>query len=255
MDRCHAVALDNAGNIFITGFFNDTANFSMGTGTATLSSSGAQDIFIVKLDTAGNLLFANKIGGAGNESANAIATDADGNIIITGSFSGSVNFNTSGGSTVLSSTGYSDIFIAKYNAAGSLLWANAEGSAQTDAANAVCTTISGNIYVTGYFSDTADFDTGPGQQFLSSNGGIDMFVQKFDANGNFNWVKNMGGIGTEEGLGIAADNLENVYTTGRFNKTVDFDPDTGIYDLVSNGNSDVFIQKLNTSLFPLDTRV
>lgn len=247
VDKCNALAYDKNGNLYLAGFFNATANFTGTSGNINLVSAGSQDIFIAKLDTAGNLLFAKSIGSTGNESANGISIDVTGNLLVTGSFQGIVNFNTSSGNNSLISNGYSDIFIAKYSADGNLLWANCEGSSLNDAGNSICVSKSGNIYVTGFFSGTPDFNTGTDIFNMQSVGGIDIFIQKFDSAGKFIWAKQAGGPGADEGLGIAIDNSENVYTTGRFDSTADFDGGASIFKLISKGNSDAFIQKQNNA--------
>ena len=244
-DRCLSMSPDNSGNIYMTGFFSSTATFTT-TGAATiLTSKGAEDIFLLKLDNNSNILWAKKAGSFGSDAANTVTTDASGNVIIAGSFSGSVTFGSSGGPVILTSNGYNDIFISKYNAAGNFMWARGEGGTHNDAVNAVCTSPSGKIYLTGYFSDTVDFNTGTGIQNEMTRGGIDFFVQKLDANGDFIWAKSAGGTGADEGKAITADHKENVYITGRFNGTVDFDPDiNNTLDISSNGKSDAFIIKI-----------
>lgn len=248
VDQALSMATDNNGNIYITGYFSGAVDFVTTGATTTLVASGAEDIFIAKLDNAGNIGWVKKIGSTGSDAANAITTDPNGNIILTGSFSGAVSFGTNNGSPVtLTSNGYGDIFIAKYNTAGSLLWAKSEGGSHNDAGNAVCVAPSGKVYVTGYFSDTVDFNTTANMLSILTTGGIDAFIQKFDANGNFMWAENIGGPGAEEGSGIAADYRENVYVTGRFDSTVDFDPGSNTNNITSNGKSDAFILKLDNA--------
>src|SRR5690606_1414173 len=104
---------------------------------------------------------------------------------------------------------------------------------------------SGNVYTAGTFIGTADFDPGAGVYYLSSEGDMDIFIQKLDTNGNFVWAKSMGGINWDYGYSVAVDVSGNVYTTGSFRETVDFDPGAGIYNLTSQGGTDIFIQKLD----------
>ena len=104
----------------------------------------------------------------------------------------------------------------------------------------------GNIYTTGYFAGTVDFDPGNGITTLDPTG-ADIFVHKMDSSGNFIWARSFGGIGEDRGLSLKVDDLGNVYTTGAFNGTADFDPSTGTANLTSNGFQDAFVSKLNAN--------
>src|SRR4029078_109702 len=110
----------------------------------------------------------------------------------------------------------------------------------------------GNLYSTGGFYSITDFDPGPGTFNLTAFGyngtstGIqDVFVLKLDAAGNFQWVKQMGGTQMDQAWGISLDPSGNILTTGHFEGTVDFDPGSGTYNLVSVGSLDAFISKLD----------
>ena len=100
---------------------------------------------------------------------------------------------------------------------------------------------SGNIYTTGTFAGTADFDPGDGIANLTSTGGNDVFVSKLDMSGNYVWAKGFGGTNGESGYSVAVDSLGNVYTTGIFQGTADFDPGSGIANMTSVGSDDVFV--------------
>ena len=127
-------------------------------------------------------------------------------------------------------------------------WAKAFGSSNFDKGNSITVDASGNIYNTGLFSGTVDFDPGAGIFNLTSAvGGTDVFIQKLDPSGNFIWAKAFGGTSTDQGNSITVDVFGNIYTTGFFSDTVDFDPGAGTFNLTSAGNHDVFIQKLDAS--------
>ncbi|MBK7426535.1 MAG: SBBP repeat-containing protein [Saprospiraceae bacterium] len=123
-----------------------------------------------------------------------------------------------------------------------LTFAKRMGGIGAEGASAMAVDTFGNVYTTGTFSGTSDFDPGPG--IFNLNAPIfGIFVSKLDANGNFKWAKNLG-IGN--GLGICVDHDGNVYTTGRFTGTSDFDPGAGTFNLTSVGNTDIFISKLDS---------
>jgi hypothetical protein len=242
------IALDPSGNILVTGHFFGTTDFDPGAGVTQLSSNGDRDIFILKLDANGDFLWARSFGEDDDDFGQSIATDANGNVIVTGKFQGTVDFDPGSGTTNLTSNGIEDAFILKLDGDGNLLWANSIGGPGNDRGQAVTTDANGNIYTTGTFIATVDFDPGVGVQELSTGGAIfDVFIQKLDTDGNLVWAKVMGGSNWDFGHGIAVDASENVYTTGYFNNTVDFDPGPGTANLSSNGGADIFVQKLDAN--------
>ncbi|MBK7985963.1 MAG: hypothetical protein IPK11_03360 [Ignavibacteria bacterium] len=161
-----------------------------------------------------------------------IAIDGMGNVITTGYFSDTVDFDPGTGVMNLTSAGETDIFILKLDANGNLLWAKSCGgywivgggfSIAFDATN--------NVYTTGAFDVTVDFDPGTGVKNLSAMGESDIFIQKLGAQGNFIWAKTFGGNDFDQSYSIAIDAESNVYSIGDFVGTVDFDPGTGVANL------------------------
>jgi Beta-propeller repeat len=160
-DYGYAIAVDGSGNQYITGAFNGTVDFNPGAGTANLTSGGVADIFILKLDAAGIFQWAQKIGSTGADEGNSITIDPSGDILLTGLFTGTVDFDPSAvGTTNLVSLGNNDIFITKFNASGNFVWAKGIGNTGFDRGNSIKTDLSGNVYTTGTFVGTVDFDPG-----------------------------------------------------------------------------------------------
>ncbi len=246
-DIANSIAVDSSGNTYIAGNFQLTVDFDPGVGTAELTFAGANDIFIAKFDTSGNYLWAKNIGSTGNETANNIAVDSSGNTYITGVFSNTVDFDPGAGTAELTSTGLTDIFIAKYDPLGNYLWAKNIGSTGNDQGTSIAVDSSGNTYTTGVFTNTVDFDPGVGTAELTSAGGNDIFIAKYDPLGNYLWAKNIGGSGSDRGRSIAVDSSGNTYITGTFSLTVDFDPSAGTAELTSAGSNNTFITKLDTN--------
>ena len=243
-----SIKVDAMGNVYTTGFFQDTIDFNPGTGVANLSAVGDGDVFILKLDANGNFLWAKSFGGIEMERGYSIAIDAEGNVYTTGGFVGGVDFDPGTGITNLSSIGNTDIFIHKLDANGNLLWAKSFGGINYDEGIGIAIDAMGNVFTTGYFQDTVDFDPGTGVMNLTSAGETDIFILKLDENGNFLWAKSFGGYRiVGGGISITFDAQGNVYTTGAFDGTVDFDPGTGVKNLSAMGESDIFIQKLDIS--------
>lgn len=246
-DRAYSVTTDAMGNIYTTGDFHGTVDFDPGIGTHILTSYGSIDAFIQKLDPNGNLLWVKQIGGQMNNYAFALTIDNSGNIYTTGHFFGTTDFDPSTSTYNLTSNGISDVFILKLDANGNFLWVKQMGGFNQDIAHSITTDSSRNVITTGAFQATVDFDPGVGISNLTSNGNTDIFIQKLDSNGNFLWVKQMGGTLLEVGNAIATDNSGNIYSTGMFRSTVDFDPGVGISNLSSYGYTDTYIQKLDSN--------
>ena len=251
-DNSASSCIDKLGNVYTSGVFQDTVDFDPGTGTANLSSVGGNDVFVQKMDASGNFLWAKTFGGLDNAECLSISIDAYGNVYTTGEFAGTVDFDPGTGTANLSSAGYWDIFIQKMDTAGNFFWAKSFGDTNVDGGASINTDAFGYVYTTGYFVGTVDFDPGPGTAYLNSIGGTDIFVQKMDPFGNFLWAKAFLGNAGNEGFSINVDAFGNVYTTGYFFSTTDFDPAAGTAHHISpSGKSDVFVQKMSQCLTTL----
>ncbi|MEO5571568.1 MAG: hypothetical protein ABIT08_05340 [Bacteroidia bacterium] len=177
-----------------------------------------------------------------------VTTDASGNVYTTGYFQGRVDFDPGANIFYLTAAG-SDIFITKTGAAGNFIWAKQMGGTSNNQSNSIALDAIDNIYVTGYFNGTVDFDPGATTYNLTSEGASDIFVAKLNSSGNFNWAVKFGAAYGDIGAAIAVDGPGNVYTTGTFMGNVDFDPGAGNYFInVNIGNTNnTFISKLNSS--------
>ena len=242
-DIGYSIALDGSGNVYTTGYFAGTVDFDPGAGVFNLTSAGDRDIFISKLDASGNFVWAKAMGGANSEYSYSIALDGSGNVYTTGYFFGTADFDPGAGVANLTYAGNDDIFISKLDASGNFVWAKAMGGSATDLGYSIAIDGSGNVYTTGYFEGTSDFDPGAGVFNLTSAGYYDIFVSKLDASGNFVWANAMGGADSDYGSSIALDGSGNVYTTGYFEGTADFDPGAGVANLTSAGGGDIFVAK------------
>lgn len=232
----YGIAVDNSGNSYVTGTFYGTAGFA----STTLTSSGEIDIFVAKLDSNGNWLWAKKAGGAGDKRCNSqsIAVDNSGNSYVTGEYRGSASF---GSTTLTASSNWDyDAYVAKLDSNGNWLWASKTGGSDSGGYG-IAVDSSGNSYVTGYFQGTAGF----GSTTITSSGSYDIFVAKMDNNGNWLWAKKAGGSGSDygRGHGLALDNSGNSYVTGYYNGAASF----GATTLTGSGQSDIFVAKLDSS--------
>lgn len=239
------VISDTANNIYTIGFSGIISFNPNVTNGSMLTSNGDDDIFICKLDASGNYLWVKSIGGINQDFVSAIAIDVNGDLLITGSFSGTVDFDPSSGITNMTSINSFDAFVLKMDTNGNLIWAKQMGGNNQVISQAIATDMDGNVYTTGSFEGTTDFDPSSNITNLTSNGDDDIYVQKLDSLGNFLWTKSIGSAGQDIGRGVKVDNSGNVFVAGSFSGTVDFDPNVGVNNIASNGLLDGFTLKLD----------
>ena len=234
------IAVDESGNVFVTGSFTDTVDFDPDVAIINLTSSGESDLFIEKLDSEGNFAWAKTVGGTSFDSGIEVTLDGSGNVYTVGYF----NETISAGVDTLTSAGSNDILISKWNNDGIFLWAKGMGSTEFDAGYGIDVDEQGNIYTTGEFYGTVDFDPGAGTGSVTSAGQGDIFISKLDSNGNFVWAKGMGGSSNDVGEGIVVRNGD-LFLTGSFSDTVDFDLGQGTTTLTSYAELDAFVSKMS----------
>lgn len=196
--------------------------------------------------------WAGKIAGPNSEYPDWIRCDASGNVYVSGRFEGTVDFDPGAGVTSRISNGSSDVFLAKYTTAGSLVWVVTFGGTGADRAVAHELDASGNIYVAGYYLSTVDFDPGPGTVSYTSAGATDFYFSKFDNNGNLIWANSIGYLGTDYAQTLALDNNGALYISGEFTSdSIDFDPGPGVFTLPNSNPSltsyDPYLAKYDTS--------
>ncbi len=246
-ETAFSIVVDQTGNALTTGSFNGTADFDPGSGVYNLTSTSLSDIFISKLDSNGSFVWAKQIAGTMNEISFSIATDLVGNVYILARFEGTIDCDPGVGIFNLTAIGSSDIFILKLDINGNFNWAKSMGGGIDIFGSSITISNNGNVYSTGYFDGTSDFDPGPGVYNLTSSGLSDIFISKLDSNGSFIWAKNIGGTSHSHGNFITTDNFENLYVTGDFYGTTDFDPGQGTYNLTANGLNDIFVLKFDST--------
>ncbi|MFH1514519.1 MAG: SBBP repeat-containing protein [bacterium] len=250
-DLGKSIDIDDSGNIYVTGFYLATVDFDPGPGIEEYTSNGEEDIYLSRFDSNGNFVWTNTWGGLGRDSGQDVTIDGSGNVFITGAFRDAVDFDPGPGEDWHYVHDYQDVFLSKFGSDGYFHWARTWGtdkvSASSDYAYGVATDSSGNIYVTGSFNETVDFDPGPGIDEHTTNGSADIFLSRFDSNGNFVWARTWGGLSYELGLSVATDGSGNIYVTGYYEETVDFDPGSGEEWHTSNGARDIYLSKFNSS--------
>ncbi|MEM6403535.1 MAG: SBBP repeat-containing protein [Cyanobacteria bacterium P01_D01_bin.116] len=227
---------DAVGNTYTTGFFFGTVEF----GDTSLTSLGVSDAFVTKLDSNGNVLWAEQIGDAGEglDFTLGVSSDDSGNAYVTGIKDIDTEtdiFDVSGDSSSVDGQG----FISKINSSGDLVWTENFDSTSYSLGRDVASDAVGNSYVIGSFSDNITL----GNRILIGSGDTDVFLTKLDSDGNVEWSKGFGNNLSDTGNGIGLDKAGNIYITGSFEDSITFGGTT----LNSNGESDVFIAKLDNS--------
>ena len=227
-----AQAIDSSGNTYIAGGFTGTVSF----GGITLSSPGSENIFVAKLAPSGGVFWADKMGSVAASSGDfgrGLALDSNGNVYVTGWYSGNAQF----GGVSLTNAGGNDVFVTKINNSGTVLWADGFGGAGSDDGQSIALDGSGNVLITGSYTQSAKF----GSTTLTANAGSsDVFVTKLNNAGAVQWAESMGGTAGNSGFGIAADSSNNIYVIGNFSGTGNF----GAFNLTSAGMTDIFVTKI-----------
>ncbi len=239
------IKTDSAGNVYITGWFNGVIDFDPGPAIYNLTAN-ITDIFICKLDASGNFLWAVKMGGSNVDAAWSLALDAWGNVITTGIFSGIADFDPGPGTFNITAPINSQLtFVSKLDNSGNFIWAKSFTTTTISTPTSTGTDLLGNIYTCGWFNQTLDLDPGPAIFNLTATGGKDIFLSKLDSVGNFVWAKKISGNNDEECTAMHVDPTGFISLTGIFKGTTDFDPGSGIYNLVATGTTSGFVTKLD----------
>ncbi|MEP7197659.1 MAG: T9SS type A sorting domain-containing protein [Saprospiraceae bacterium] len=179
------------------------------------------------------------------DAGTGIRVDRDGNVITTGWFRGTVDFDPGPNEFLLTSKGSTDVFIIKMTADGKLIWAKSFGGKQLDQAQKMCLDNSGNIYVTGNFQEEMNLEPLLNQK-LNAQGFKDAFVVKFSKDGDLVWANQLNGKLDEYGKAISADQIGNIFVSGYFQSNLDIKTANGISTMNSKGGDDIFIAKLNS---------
>jgi hypothetical protein len=243
-DAGYDVFFDNAGNVYNAGIFLDSVDFDGGSNELNLFSPGSFDIYISKHDALGNFLWVKQIGGTFNQFVTEMIQDAQGNILITGTFEGTVDFDPSDGINSVTSQGGRDIFLVKLDADGNFIYAKTYGGIGADTGMAIDLDAQGKIYITGTFENTCSFES----QSISSVSGdfTDVFVLKLNANGTVQWVKQIGGPMSDNVYSMDIDSNGNVFIAGKFSgDDFDFDPSSNSFLMDAVGTYSGYAVKLS----------
>ncbi len=241
-----AITTDAQGNVYSTGYFGGTIDFDPGSQSNILTSAGGYDIFVTKVDSVGNLIWAARMGGTDSEQGSALTVDASGNVYITGAFRGTVDADPGSGVTNIYTNGNYDVYVIKLTSAGAFSWAKTAVAGSSETANAIQVDASGNVYITGKFSGTVDWDPGVAVQTTTAIGFSDAYLWKLNSAGGLLWMRQFGGIyNGGEGTDLEIDTAGVVMAIGVFSNTCDFDPSGVVSNRTSAGGYDGYLCALD----------
>lgn len=255
-DEVTDLVLDAQGNVFLTGAFEDSMDVANGGTKDYVYSNGYRDIFLSKYDANGAKQWAFSIGSRGFDRGWSMTLDDQGNVYAGGVFTIKADFDPSADSTILTANPagfWPDGYLAKYNTNGELVWAKHLLTARDRSASQSATLLAitgmeidnnGDLVIGGAFWDTVWL--APNQMIVSDGSLADMFLAKYDSDGNFIWAKQMGGGGDQRIQAISTDPQGNIYSTGFFFGSPYFDPAGGSV-LSSQGGEDIFLAKYSST--------
>lgn len=236
--RITDVAYDHGDGLLITGQFEDSCDFDPGVGEHYMyAPSSGRDVFVARLDTAGNFVWAKQLIGSNFVYPRKIDADTFGNVYATGTFQNDVDFDPGVGTHLKTATGFFDGYILKLDPLGNFEWVNtyASGTAgETAAVEDVVVDPQGDVFIAGWYMDSMDIDQSLATSYISAGGNGDAFAMKLQANGSVIWANAFGGNGTQRGEGACTDQYGNVFVIGMFMGATDFDPGPGNVTLISN---------------------
>ncbi|MCB9230516.1 MAG: SBBP repeat-containing protein [Bacteroidia bacterium] len=249
-NRAHSIEVDTAGNLYLGGRFWDSLDVDPGPGVTKIISPSSNEGFIAKYDPSGDFQWVIPLGNfTGNNAGGATTEDIHFDekrkeLYVAGGFYSTIDFDPGPGVYNLTSHGNKDCFFAKYSENGQFIWAKGIGSGNNDACNGIAIDDTNNVFITGSYAGSCDFDPGPGT-FIKGFQNTDCFVEKLDSAGNFKWMKRIQGTGNEIGKRIELDKKGNIYVGGIFSGTMDADPGTGTYNQTAQGTLDPFLLRLD----------
>lgn len=234
-DSASSLAVAANGDILLAGNFQDSMFLDVAGERREMVSDGGRDAFVMRLDTNGTVLWAERFGGDGRDEASRVAADAAGNVYIAGTFE---NYASTGqGNGELVARENEDAFLISFDGGGRLNWSRQLAGAGREYVSGLATDAQGNVYASGNFSGNISFPAGVS---LHSQGGSDIFLLKLDADGNQLWARRIGGARDDESFDLALTGDEGVVVSGHFHSEISLPLDGGglILPAPADGNSD-----------------
>ncbi len=206
------IASDAQGNVLVAGIYRDEIAYDNDP-AYRLTNQGKSDIVLIKMSESGEVDWIRTIGGSGEDKAYRMITDEAGSIFLTGSFERILRFGENQDTHTLESRGKEDMFLAKFDSDGQIVWSVQSGGARSDQGIGLATDGAGNVYVSGFFEEEAFFGE-EATEALSSKGQLDAYLVKYDANGALQWVRSIGGEKRDIASGVAVNDAGEAFLTG-----------------------------------------
>ncbi len=252
-DQGRELAISDNGDIYVCGWFTDTADFDPGPGIDEKESNGSWDSWLCKYNPDGDYLWGRTWGSNFKDHCYDVAVDGLGDVYVRGSFETTVDFDPGPGEEWRTSESpWFDTYMSKFNPDGEFQWVVTWGSSYSPYpygfwGNVLAVANDNSIYAATGFIGSYDFDPGPGIEMHTSSGKYDAAISKFNSDGDFLWARSWGGPQRDLCTGVCVDNTGVISVTGVFCETVDFDPGPGIVTYTSNGNEDLFLARYNST--------
>lgn len=245
-DTGYSVAVGPDGSVVVVGAFEDTVDFDPSPAIDFHTSNGSGDVFVSRFHADGTYAWTRTMGAGSGDVALAAAIDVSGDVLITGWFWDTVDFDPSpDGIDLHTSLGFSDSFITKLSGNGNYHWTRTFGGSSVEGAWGIAVGSDEAVYAVGVFHGTVDFDPSDGvDEHVSNGGSSDAYVVKVGSDGSYLWTVTFGGEDGDQPNGVAINN-ESLYIAGYFSETIDFDPGDGIDERTSEGVLDAFVSKLS----------
>jgi len=240
--------VDPQGNTYALGYFSGTVDFDPGPTKYNITSSGNYGTYILKLNASGNFVWAKAISNSDRVIANSLSIDAFGNVYAVGYFTAVTDFNPGNGiDSLIPTKNKNDGFILKLSSVGNFIWAKQLGGTSYNSFESIVSDAQGYLYLTGYFQGQTDFNLGPTQYLITSNGAYDALILKLNSDGNFIWVKTLGSKKADGNKYIYIDKFGYLYTSGISYDTLNLDPTISNFTLTPKGSFANYIAKYDTT--------
>ena len=222
----NSISVDSNGYVYVAGTTQDTTIFFTQNGEpTTVASTNVVNGLLAKYSSSGDLLWSFVLSETGSVIPVSVSADSLGNVLLSGNFSGTVDFDPGQGEESITSNGINDGFLAKYNSDGEFIWVWTYGGTESDGAGKNCSDSEGNVYVTGGFTDTLSFGSSTGIATIGIPERNNFFLAKLTSSGQLNWIFTPG-YGTTTDLKLTPNG--NLVLAGKYCDSIDFDPGPGL---------------------------
>ncbi|MEZ5046256.1 MAG: T9SS type A sorting domain-containing protein [Chitinophagaceae bacterium] len=246
-DIANNIKIDASNNIYVGGNFGNTVDFNPGAAVNSFTSVGNSDAFVLKLSDAGAYVWARTTGSIDAENVFSLFVDNSSNVFVVGTYENTMDLDPGASILTVINEGTKNSFIQKFDINGNLIYGKVIHGFNNVEANSIVADASGNAFIVGGFSGTADFDVDAPTNYLTSAGSNDQFILKLSSSGSTVFANRLGSASSDRINKVIIDNVGSIYTSGTFSGTIDFDPSTNTNNLISTGSTDAFMAKYDNN--------